>query len=96
MMPMNMTAASRIQMIVDCDPGHDDAIALVLCHEYADVLAITTVSGNAPLEHTTRNALAVVELLERQTPVYSGAAEPLSPLLRCCERCCLHGRRLAA
>ena len=40
-------------MIIDCDPGHDDAIALILAHRHARVLGITTVSGNAPLEATT-------------------------------------------
>jgi inosine-uridine nucleoside N-ribohydrolase len=64
-------------MIVDCDPGHDDAVALLLAHAYADVLGVTTVSGNAPLEHTTHNALAVLELLGASTPVHSGAARPL-------------------
>lgn len=70
----------RIEMagvIIDCDPGHDDAVAILLAHAYADVLGITTVSGNAPLTHTTRNALAVVELLGAGTPVHSGAAAPL-------------------
>ncbi|MFP6835886.1 MAG: nucleoside hydrolase, partial [Pseudomonadales bacterium] len=64
-------------MIVDCDPGHDDAVALLLAHAYADVLGVTTVSGNARLEHTTHNALAVLELLGASTPVHSGAARPL-------------------
>jgi inosine-uridine nucleoside N-ribohydrolase len=50
---------------------------LLLAHAYADVLGVTTVSGNAPLEHTTHNALAVLELLGASTPVHSGAARPL-------------------
>jgi inosine-uridine nucleoside N-ribohydrolase len=65
-------------MVIDCDPGHDDAVALLLAHAHAEVLGITTVSGNAPLENTTRNALAVVELLGVDTPVHSGAAQPLA------------------
>ena len=72
-----MNATGLPQLIVDCDPGHDDAVALLLAHVHADVLGVTTVSGNAPLENTTRNALAVLELLGVGTPVYSGAAEPL-------------------
>ncbi|MDH3643343.1 MAG: nucleoside hydrolase, partial [Gammaproteobacteria bacterium] len=60
------------------DPGHDDAVALMLAHAHLQVLGVTTVSGNAPLEHTTRNALAVLELLGADTPVYSGAAQPLA------------------
>ena len=70
-------ASATTRMIIDCDPGHDDAVALLVAHAYAEVLGITTVSGNAPLEHTTRNALAVVELLGASTPVHSGAARPL-------------------
>ncbi len=70
-------ARATTRMIVDCDPGHDDAVALLLAHAYADVLGVTTVSGNAPLEHTTHNALAVLELLGASTPVHSGAARPL-------------------
>jgi inosine-uridine nucleoside N-ribohydrolase len=65
------------RLIIDCDPGHDDAVALLLAHAHAEVLGVTTVTGNAPLEHTTRNALAVVELMQVHTPVHCGAARPL-------------------
>ena len=65
------------KIIIDCDPGHDDAIALVLAHRHADVLGITTVSGNAPLAATTANALLVTALLDVATPVHAGAARPL-------------------
>ncbi len=65
-------------VIIDCDPGHDDAIALMVAHRYANVLGITTVCGNAPLVDTTRNALALVELAGWSTPVHSGAAAPLN------------------
>ncbi len=66
-----------IRMIVDCDPGHDDAIALMLAHRWADVRAVTTVSGNAPLAATTENALLVMALLGADAPVYAGADRPL-------------------
>ena len=65
------------RLIIDCDPGHDDAIALVLAHRHADVVGITAVSGNAPLVATTANALMVTALLDVDTPVLSGAAKPL-------------------
>ena len=65
------------RMIIDCDPGHDDAIALILAHRVAEVVAITTVSGNAPLSATTANALLVTALLGIDTPVHAGAARPL-------------------
>ena len=67
-----------INMVVDCDPGHDDAVALMVAHEHANVLGITTVCGNAPLEDTSRNALALAELADWATPVHSGAATPLN------------------
>ena len=65
------------RLVVDCDPGHDDAIALVLAHRHAQVLGVTTVSGNAPLAATTANALMVVAALGVDTPVFEGAARPL-------------------
>lgn len=64
-------------MIIDCDPGHDDAVMLVLAARHADVVGITTVSGNAPLDACTTNALAITELLGWDVPVHSGAARPL-------------------
>ncbi len=72
-----MPKASRPRVIIDCDPGHDDAIALILAHRHAEVLGVTTVSGNAPLPATTANALLVLALLNVDTPVYVGAAKPL-------------------
>ncbi len=66
-----------VPMILDCDPGHDDAVAIVVAARHAELLGITTVAGNAPLERTTHNALAVRELLGVDVPVHSGAARPL-------------------
>jgi inosine-uridine nucleoside N-ribohydrolase len=66
--------------IIDCDPGHDDAlaIALALARPELRVMAITTVAGNASLDRTTRNALRVLALLGRaDVPVAAGAARPL-------------------
>jgi pyrimidine-specific ribonucleoside hydrolase len=67
-------------IILDCDPGHDDALAilLALASQELEVLAITTVGGNAGLERTTRNALRVLTLLGRpDVPVAAGATRPL-------------------
>jgi pyrimidine-specific ribonucleoside hydrolase len=67
-------------MILDCDPGHDDALAIVLALARPELrlLAITTVAGNAALDRTTRNALRVLTLLERtDVPVAAGADRPL-------------------
>ena len=66
------------RMIIDCDPGHDDAIAIMLAHRHAQVLGITAVSGNAPLSATTANALMVAALLDADMPVHAGAARPLA------------------
>ena len=66
------------RMIIDCDPGLDDAIALILAHHYAEVVGITTVSGNVPLAATTANALMLTAMLDVGTPVHGGAAGPLA------------------
>ena len=64
-------------IILDCDPGHDDAIAIVVAAAHTNLLGITTVAGNAPLQFTTRNALIMTDLLGLDTPVHSGANRPL-------------------
>jgi len=68
-------------IILDCDPGHDDALAMLLALARPELrlLGITTVGGNATLENTTRNALSVLTILGRtDVPVAAGAASPLS------------------
>jgi inosine-uridine nucleoside N-ribohydrolase len=72
-------------LILDCDPGHDDAIAilLALASPEMDLCGITTVAGNQTIEHTTRNALRVLTLAGRtDVPVARGAATPLRRELR--------------
>jgi pyrimidine-specific ribonucleoside hydrolase len=67
-------------VILDCDPGHDDALAitLALARPELRVLGITTVGGNSPLANTTRNALRVLALLGRSdVPVAPGAERAL-------------------
>ena len=67
-------------LVIDCDPGVDDAIAilLALASPEVELLALTTVAGNLPLETTTRNALRVLALAGREdVPVAAGAARPL-------------------
>jgi inosine-uridine nucleoside N-ribohydrolase len=68
------------KIILDCDPGHDDAIALLLAarHPEIELLAITTVAGNQTVEKTTRNALKVCTLANiRDVPVAMGMDRPL-------------------
>jgi len=70
---------SRTQIILDCDPGHDDAIAilLALASPEVELVGVTTVSGNQTLDKTTNNALRVLELAGREDiPVYAGADAP--------------------
>lgn len=69
----------KTKIILDCDPGHDDAIAILLAarHPALEVLGITTVAGNQTLEKTTTNALHVCEYLGLDIPVYAGMALPL-------------------
>jgi inosine-uridine nucleoside N-ribohydrolase len=67
-------------IIIDCDPGHDDAIALLLALASPEVelLGVTTVSGNTTLPNTTANALKVLEHVGRtDVPVAAGADRPL-------------------
>jgi purine nucleosidase len=67
-------------IILDCDPGHDDAVALLLAHGSPDVelLAVTTVAGNQDLEKVTRNALAVARVAGLAgVPVAAGADRPI-------------------
>jgi len=70
-------SSAPLSIILDCDPGHDDAIAIVVAARHTNVLGITTVAGNAPLSATTRNAIIVRDLLGMAAPVHSGAERPL-------------------
>ncbi|MGV6839732.1 MAG: nucleoside hydrolase [Planktomarina sp.] len=68
------------KIIIDTDPGQDDAVAilLALASPELEVLGITTVAGNVPLDLTTRNAKMICELAGRpDVPIYEGAAKPM-------------------
>lgn len=68
---------SSPSIILDCDPGHDDALAIVFAARHTNIVGITTVSGNAPIESTTHNALVMKDLLGLDVPVHKGATRPL-------------------
>ncbi len=66
-------------IIIDCDPGTDDAIALflALASPELDVRLVTAVGGNVGLDHTLRNARALVGLTGKSIPVIAGAERPM-------------------
>ncbi|SOC38187.1 nucleoside hydrolase [Salinicoccus kekensis] len=67
-------------VILDCDPGHDDAISIIIGaskRSGLNILGITTVAGNVEVEKNTRNALQVCELIGLDVPVVEGAVRPL-------------------
>lgn len=68
---------AKPKIILDTDPGADDALAIFVALQYADLRAITTVAGNVGVDSGTTNALKVLALAGSAVPVYRGAAEPL-------------------
>lgn len=80
-----------MNIILDCDPGHDDAIAILLLgsKKYFNVLGISTVSGNQTIEKTTLNALNVIDYLNLDYKVYQGSEKPLIKERVNCEE--IHG-----
>ncbi len=72
---------NSLKVIIDTDPGHDDAMALlmILASQQIEVLAITTVAGNSDIENTTRNAKYILSLAKKETiPFYAGAGKPIA------------------
>ena len=70
-----MTTPPRI--LLDCDPGIDDAFALLCALRFTELAAITTVSGNVSINNTTRNARYLMDLAGADVPVHRGASTPL-------------------
>lgn len=66
-------------ILIDCDPGTDDAVALMaaFASEDLDVVAVTSVAGNVGIEYTTKNALNIAELAGSKAPVGKGASVPM-------------------
>ena len=80
--------------ILDCDPGQDDAVALALAMAAKDkieILGVTTVAGNVPLNLTQRNARIMCEMCHRpDVKVYAGAENPMAQELVTAEH--VHGK----
>lgn len=74
------------KIIIDTDPGHDDAMAIMLAvkSNCFEIKAITTVCGNSTIENTTRNARYILGLLSQEKiPIYSGSSKPMKrPLIK--------------
>lgn len=69
---------TKRKIIIDTDPGHDDALAIILLEKAKlfDICAISTVAGNSTVQNTTNNARYILDLLDSHTPLFSGAASP--------------------
>ena len=80
------------KIIIDCDPGQDDAVALFLAFASPefDILGITTVGGNVPLELTHRNARMMCDIARSDVSVYAGCDKPMRQPLRTAEY--IHGK----
>lgn len=77
-----------VRLLLDCDTGIDDALALLylLAHPEAEVMAVASTAGNVPVDVVTANNLALLAMYGRdEIPVHTGATEPLRPPLRTCE-----------
>lgn len=72
-----MPPSGRPKVILDCDPGLDDAFAILCASRHCDLLGITTVNGNVGLPATTANALAVSAEIGLEVEIHAGAAVPL-------------------
>ena len=70
-------------VIIDTDPGHDDALAIMLLvgSGKTDVKAITTVAGNVDVQKTTNNARFILDLIDSKIPIFSGSERPLKKKL---------------
>jgi inosine-uridine nucleoside N-ribohydrolase len=69
---------SNTKILIDCDPGHDDAVAILFAARHLDLVGVTTVHGNNTVANTTRNALAIIELAGIDVPLAMGCGGPLA------------------
>ena len=68
---------TKPQLLIDTDPGVDDALAILMAHAHAEVAGLSIAAGNVGLAHTVRNARVLVDLLGADMPVFAGCASPL-------------------
>lgn len=67
----------RQKILIDTDPGVDDALAILMAHAHADVVGLSIAAGNVGLSHTVANALKLVEVIDADIPIFSGCESPL-------------------
>jgi inosine-uridine nucleoside N-ribohydrolase len=68
---------SKPKILIDCDPGHDDLVAILFAARHLGLVGVTTVHGNNTLANTTRNGLIALELGGLDVPLAAGCSEPL-------------------
>jgi inosine-uridine nucleoside N-ribohydrolase len=68
---------TRPTIWIDCDPGHDDFVAILAAAEHTELIGISTVAGNAPLSATTRNTLLCAQMFSLDVAVHAGCDRPL-------------------
>jgi purine nucleosidase len=68
---------TKPQLLIDTDPGVDDALAILMAYAHADIAGLSIAAGNVGLGHTVRNARSLVDLVGAATPVFAGCAAPL-------------------
>jgi purine nucleosidase len=68
---------TKPQLLIDTDPGVDDALAILMAHAHADIAGLSIAAGNVGLAHTVRNACTLVDLLDARIPVFAGCPTPL-------------------
>ena len=82
---------AKQKIIIDCDPGHDDAIALLIAAFASDfeLIGVTTCAGNQTIDKTSQNALNLLSFFNKNVPLAKGSETPLNrPILTCPE---IHG-----
>ncbi len=68
---------TKPQLLIDTDPGVDDALAILMAASHADIAGLSIAAGNVGLSHTVRNARTLVDLLGEDIPMFVGCATPL-------------------
>jgi purine nucleosidase len=71
------TPMQKPKLLIDTDPGVDDALAILMGHAHADVLGLSISAGNVGLDHTLNNALKLLHIIDAPTPVFAGCPTPL-------------------